>query len=256
MSDDEWPEPAVDYVQVIADTKLILGHRNAQWSLAGPSLEDDIGGASAAQEEIGHFRQLANELASQGRDIEWLNGDREPEEFNNAACLDRIEGAWPSYVASVAPADRAAWYMLDAIDREDLDGLLTKMGEDEYFHLEYHDARLETLAEDDPKTIQATLETTLPQALAFIGPETYDESEDPVFEAGFTDRPVAELREAFEAHYRELFAGTDVSLDGVDWSVPDPEEWDEVRRRVGGGSIGDADARQLRGTENELFAMN
>lgn len=254
MSD--WPEPAVDYVQAIADTKLLIGHRNAQWSLAGPSLEDDIGGASASQDEIGHFRQLIRELESQGREKDWLNGERAPEEFNNAACLDRIEGPWPVYVASVAPADRAAWYMLDAIDREDLDGLITKMGEDEYFHLEYHDARLETLAEEDPETIQEALETTLPQALAFIGPETYDEEDDPLFEAGFTDRPVAELREAFSDHYRDLFADTEVSLDGVDWDSPDPDEWDETRRRVGGGSISESDVQQLRGTENELFAMD
>ncbi|KYH23836.1 phenylacetic acid catabolic protein [Halalkalicoccus paucihalophilus] len=254
MSD--WPEPAVDYVQAIADTKLVLGHRNAQWSLAGPSLEDDIGGASAAQEEIGHFRQFVNELASQGREKDWLNGKRNAEEFNNAACLDRIDGDWPAYVASIAPADRAAWYMIDSIAVEHLDGLITKMGEDEYFHLEYHDARLETLAEDDPEGIQSTLETTLPQALAFIGPAEYDKETDPLIQAGFTNRSITEIREAFEEHYRNLFAETDVSLDGVDWDAPVREEWDEVRRRVGGGSIGEADARQLRGTENELFAMD
>ncbi|MHC3438229.1 Phenylacetic acid catabolic protein [Natrialbaceae archaeon A-gly3] len=254
MSD--WPEPAVDYVQAITDTKLVLGHRSAQWCLTGPSLEDDIGGASAAQEEIGHFRQLVSELASQGRDEAWLNGQRDPEEFNNAACLDRIEGEWPVYVASVAPADRAAWYMLEAIDRDDLDGLITKMGEDEYFHLEYHDARLEALAEEVPETIQEALETTLPQALAFIGPETYDHEGDPLYQTGFTDRSVSELREAFADHYRSLFAGTDVSLDGVDWNAPGPDEWDETRRRVDDGSISDTDVRQLRGTENELFAAN
>lgn len=253
---NDWPDSAVDYVQAVTDTKLVLGHRNAQWSLAGPSLEDDIGGASAAQEEIGHFRQLVRELENQGRETEWLNGKRDAEEFNNAACLDRIDSEWPAYVASIAPADRAAWYMIDAIDREGLQGLITKMGEDEYFHLEYHDARLETLAEEDPETIQATLETTLPQALAFIGPEAYDEKEDPLFTAGFTDRSIAELREAFAEHYRELFADSDVSLEGVDWNSPDPMEWDEVRRRVGSGSISETDVRQLRGTENELFAMN
>lgn len=251
----EWPESAIDYVQAIADTKLVLGHRNAQWSLAGPSLEDDIGGASAAQEEIGHFRQFINELQSQGRDIDWLNGQRDAEEFHNAACLDRIDGNWPTYVASVAPADRAAWYLIDAIDRDDLDGLITKMGEDEYFHLEYHDARLETLAEENPDTIQTTLETTLPQALAFIGPAEYDETKDPLFQAGFTNRSVAEIRKAFEGHYRDLFANTAVALDGVNWDSPALSEWNEVRRRVGDGSISDADTRQLRGTENELFAM-
>ncbi|GAB7021306.1 Phenylacetic acid catabolic protein [Halostagnicola bangensis] len=252
----EWPEPAVDYVQAISDTKLVLGHRYAEWSLSGPSLEDDIGGASAAQEEIGHVRQLARELESQGRDLDWLNGQREPEAFSNAACLDSIEGTWTEYVASIAPADRAAWYLLDAIDRDDLDGLITKMGEDEYFHLEYHDARLETLAEDDPETVQNTLETTLPQALALIGPEAYDEDADPVFETGFTDRPIAEIRAAYIEHYRSLFDGTDVSLENVDWDQPALEDWDETRRRTGSGSISQTDVEQLRGEKNKMFTMN
>ncbi|WP_247004202.1 Phenylacetic acid catabolic protein [Halosolutus gelatinilyticus] len=256
MSDDTWPELALDYVQAVYDTKLLLGHRYAQWSLSGPSLEDDIGGASAAQEEIGHVRQLARELEGQGRDADWLSGDREPDEFANAACLDRIDGEWPSYIASIAPADRASWYLIDAIDRDDLFGLITKMGEDEYFHLEYHDARLETLAEDDPETIQRTLETTLPQTLSLIGPTAYDADEDPVFGSGFTDRPVAEIRESFANHYRELFAETDVSLENVDWNAPALEEWDETQRRAGGGAISDEDVRQLRGEENELFFMN
>ncbi|ADB62993.1 phenylacetic acid catabolic family protein (plasmid) [Haloterrigena turkmenica DSM 5511] len=255
MSED-WSEAAVDYVQAIYDTKLLLGHRYAQWSLSGPSLEDDIGGASAAQEEIGHVRQLARELEEQGRDADWLSGHRDPDEFANAACLDRIDGEWTTYMASIAPADRAAWYLIDAIGRDDLSGLITKMGEDEYFHLEYHDARLETLAAEDPETVQQTLETTLPQTLALIGPAAYDEDEDPLYQTGFTDRPIAEIRESFAQHYRDLFAGTDVSLEGVDWDAPALEEWDETRRRVDTGSISDTDVEQLRGEANELFAMN
>ncbi|SFS90628.1 Phenylacetic acid catabolic protein [Halostagnicola kamekurae] len=252
----EWPEPAVDYVQAISDTKLLLGHRYAEWSLSGPSLEDDIGGASAAQEEIGHVRQLARELEGQGRDLEWINGGRDPEEFANAACLDRIDGNWTEYVASIAPADRAAWYLIDAIDREDLDGMFTKMGEDEYFHLEYHDARLETLAEEDPETVQQTLETTLPQALALIGPSEYDEEADPVYTAGFTDRSVADIRDAYIDHYQRLFEGTDVSLEGVEWDEPALEDWDEKRRRSDSGSISQTDVEQLRGEKNQLYTMN
>lgn len=252
----EWPEPAVEYVQAVADTKLILGHRYAQWSLAGPSLEDDIGGSSAAQEEIGHVRQLFRELQQQGRDQEWLQGHRGPEEFRNAGSLDAIDGEWAEYMATVGPVDRAAWYLLDAIDRDDMDGLITKIGEEEYFHLEYHDARLLTLAEEQPEVIEETLRGTLPQTLAFIGPAEYDDEADPLFEAGFTGRSVASVRETFADHYRTLFDDTAVSLDDVDWSSPDANGWDETRRRVGSGVISDADLSQLRGEGNEIFAMN
>ncbi len=252
MSD--WPEGAAELVLAIADTKLLLGHRYAQWTLGGPSLEDDMGGASAAQEEIGHVRQLFRLLAERGFDAAWLEGDREPTEFRNAACLDRVRRDWAAFLATAAPADRAAWYLLDAIDHDDLRGLVARIGEDEYFHLEYHDARLETLADDEPATVRAAFESALPAALAFVGPASHDADGDPLFGA-FTDRPVADVRAALIAHYESLFDGTDVSLDGVDVDGPAPEAWDPVRRRVGGGGPDEADLEQLTGARNREFAV-
>lgn len=249
----EWPSGAPAYVQAIADTKLILGQRYAQWSLAGPTLEDNMGGASAAQEEIGHVRQFNRLLSQQGRDERWLEGDRSPQEFANAASLDDVGDSWVSFTSAVAPTDRATWYLIDAIDHEAFGGMVTKMGEDEYFHLEYHDATLETLAADEPRALQSALEATLPDVLAFIGPATDDAEADSLYRSGFTDRPIAELREAFRDHYQALFAQTDVSLTDVDWDVPDPEAWDETRRRVGDGSITDADVAQLSGERNAEF---
>ncbi|MHC3437476.1 Phenylacetic acid catabolic protein [Natrialbaceae archaeon A-gly3] len=252
----EWSSEAVDYVQAIADTKLMIGHRFAQWSLAGPTLEDNIGGTSSTQEEIGHVRQLFDALEEQGRDREWLEGERDPEEFANVSSLDTTGEDWQSFIAAVGPADRAAWYLLDAIALDDLEGLLTAIGEDEFFHLEYYDARLQTLAEEEPEKLQAALEETLPASLAFIGPAEHDEESDPLVDAGFTDRSAAEIREAFRDHYETLFEGTDVSLENVDWSAPDTEAWDEARRRVTDGGPTDQDVSQLRGEKNAAFAAN
>lgn len=255
MSDTDWPEGADDFVQAIADTKLLLGHRYAQWTLAGQTLEDDIGGAASAQEEIGHVRQLFRALMDHGRDRSWLEGNREPDEFANAAALDTNPDAWPAFLATAGPVDRAAWFLLDAIDHPDLDGLITKIGEDEYFHLEFHDARLEILAEDDPSTIESRLDEVIPATLAFLGPAGYDSDADPLYRTGFTDRPVSELRDAFRSHYEDVLAGTPVSLENVAWSEPDMDSWDPVRRRVEGGGITDEDLRQLRGEKNQVFAL-
>jgi ring-1,2-phenylacetyl-CoA epoxidase subunit PaaC len=252
---NEWPEPAVDFVQAIADTKLVLSHRYAQWSLAGPSLEDDIGGASAAQEEIGHARQLFRLLEQQGRDGDWLRGERGAEEFANAASLDQVGDDWVSFIGSVGPTDRAAWYLLDAIDHDDFGGLVTKMGEDEYFHLEYHDARLETLAGEQPRAVQSVLETAIPAALAMIGPPTHTEEQDPVYASGFTSRAVAELRDAFADHYRDLVSDTAISSDAFDWDVPSAEAWDERRRRADPGGLDEADLEMLRGSASQEFVV-
>jgi ring-1,2-phenylacetyl-CoA epoxidase subunit PaaC len=252
---DEWPEPAVEFVQAITDTKLVLSHRYAEWMLNGPSLEDDIGGASAAQDEVGHVRQLIRLLEGQGRETDWLEGNRAPDEFRNAACLDDTSETWVEFLGSVAAADRAVWYMLDSITHEDFEGMVQKIGEDEFFHLDYHNARLETLANENPDELQTVLESTLPDALAFIGPATYDENTDPLVESGFTDRSAADLREAFLSHFEEQFDATAVSLDGIDQDAPAPDDWDETRRRVGSGAISQSVVDSLRGVENEMFRV-
>lgn len=255
MSDtDVWPEGAVDFVQSIADTKLLLSLRYAEWMLSGPALEDDIAGANAAQDELGHIRQLFRLLQDQGRESEWLEGNRTPEEFANVQTLDRAADDWATHVVQVASADWAAWLLLDAITHEEF-SVVQKIGEDEYFHLEHHDGRLESLADTEPEALQSALEAILPGVLAFIGPPEYDGDTDPLVQTGFTDRSVAELRDAFMARYENLLDGTDVSLAGIDNDYPPREEWDAERRRTTTDGI-DADVIDvLQGVKNEEFAM-
>jgi len=254
-AESRWPAVARDYVQAIADTKLLLGQRYGEWMLKGPNLEDDISGASNGQDEIGQVRQLFRLLEKQGVDRDWLETDREPAEYANAQPLDEEAEAWPTFMVQVALADRAAWLLLDAIQHEDFTGMVQKMGEDEYFHLEHHDARLETLAVDQPEAVEAALERYFPGILAFIGPATHGAGEDPLVEAGFTDRAVAEIRGAFREHYVDLFAGTDVTVPALADDVPDPDEWDEKRRRSGDGHIDRSVADQLQGVTNREYVI-
>ena len=255
MSDDGWPQAAVDYVQAIADTKLLLGQRYGEWMLKGPNLEDDISGASNAQDEIGQVRQLFRLLQRQGVDEDWLESERDPEEYANAATLDAEAEAWPTFIVQAALTDRAAWLLLDAIDHDDFTGMVQKMGEDEYFHLEHHDGRLETLAEDQPEAVEAALERYVPQILAYVGPATYDAESDPLVGAGFTDRPAAEIRGAIHEHYVTLFEGTEVSVPALDDDVPDPESWDGTRRRVGDSHVDPDVVDQLQGVSNREYVI-
>lgn len=254
-SEPAWPAEAVDLVQAVADTKLLLSQRYAEWMLAGPALEDDIAGASAAQDEIGHVRQLFRLLEQQGRDGDWLEGEREATEFANVASLDSKPESWIELVAAADAAERAAWYLLDAIVHEDFDGLAERIGQDEYFHLEHLDGRLETLATEHPAALRSALESSLPAALSLLGPATHVDDEDPLFAAGFTDRSVAEMREAYRDTYEGLLDGTAVSLSDVDWDAPDPDAWDPERRRVGDGGPDAATLDSLRGTENAEFVI-
>jgi ring-1,2-phenylacetyl-CoA epoxidase subunit PaaC len=255
---DGWPPEAVDYVQAVADTKLLLSHRYAEWMLSGPALEDDIAGASAAQDELGHVRQLFRLLGQQGRDDDWLEGDRSPAEFANAATLDDNPATWVDFVVRLGLTERAAWYLIDAIDHEDFDGLGTRIGQDEFFHLEFLDGRLETLTGDRPDDVRVAMETALPGVLAFLGPAAYDDGTDPLVAAGFTDRSAAVLRSSFRDKYEEILAGTAVSLADldVDWDAPSVETWDATRRRVGEGSVSTDDVELLSGVRSAEFAID
>lgn len=251
MSD--WPDHAVDYVQAIADTKLVLSQRYAERMLAGPSLEDNIAGASAAQDEAGQVRQLFRLLEQQGVEREWLHNERSPEEYANAASLDDPADNWTEFLVQSALTDRAAWLLLDAIVAEGFEGMVQKMGEDEYFHLEHHDGRLETLAEDDSEALEAAFAEYLPDVLAFVGPADYDADSDPLLEAEFTDRSAAEIHDALIGHYEELLADTDVDV--PDAEAPSEDDWNAERRRVGGGSVEEEVVTELQGVRNKAFSM-
>lgn len=254
-SEGDWPDAAVDYVQAIADTKLLLGHRYGERMASGQSIEDDTANMNLAQEEFGHVRQLYERLEEQGRSRQWLEHERDPGEFANASLLDEPVPDWTEFIVRMSLLDRAAWLLLDAIDHEDVTGIVRKIAEEEYFHLERGDGWLEQLAEEKPEALEAALATALPETLAFVGPATYDGETDPVYQSGFTDTPVAELREALIEHYENLFADTPVSLEDVDLDAPDPDAWDETRRREGEGTIAEDTAATIRGEKNREFAV-
>lgn len=250
---DEWPAEAVDYVQAVADTKLMLSHWYAECAFLGPNIADNIALLSQVQDEYGHARQLFFLLEAQGRDPDWLRGERDSREFRNAATLDEPADDWLELLVRSSLTDRAALLMLDAIVHEDFDGLVEKISEEEYSHLEFQDAWFRTLAESEPGAVEVALSEALPDVLAFLGPAEYDDESDPVVQTGFTDRSPRALREALVEHVDDLLAGTDVEVPDLDG--PSLDVWDSERRRTvdGGPEARVIDA--IRGVENREFAV-
>jgi ring-1,2-phenylacetyl-CoA epoxidase subunit PaaC len=250
--DDGWPGVAVDYVQAIADTKLMLSHWYAEQAFLGPNINDNTALLSLTQDEYGHARQLFFRLEKQGRDGDWLRGDRDGSELSNAATTDGPAPDWTTFEVAFGLTDRAALLLLDAIDHEDFAGLTDKIAEEEYSHTDFHDGWLEHLATTNPAGVQAALADALPDILAFLGPATYDAETDPVYATGFTDRPVSDLRTALLDHCEAVTDGTDVT-------VPDPDPidetvWNEQRRRIADTAVATDVLETIRGTRNREFA--
>lgn len=248
----DWSPEAVDFVQSLADTKLLLSHWYADQAFLGPNIGDNIALFSMTQDEYGQVRQFYLQLDRQGRDEDWLRSERDTRDFSNAATTDGPAADWAEFEVKFGLTDRAALLLLDAIDHEDFTGLTDKMAEEEYSHTDFHDGWLEYLAHEDPAAFQAALEDHFEDVLAFIGPAAYDEDTDPLYTSGFTDRSVAELRGAFLDYLDDITEGSDVV-------VPEPaevplESWDEERRRVAAGSIEGSVLESIRGTENLEYA--
>jgi len=87
----EQKQPLVELLLSIADDKLMLGHRNADWTGLGPLLEEDIAFSSLAQDDLAHASALYALVAelTEG-DADAIAYGRKPEEYR---CAHLVETA-------------------------------------------------------------------------------------------------------------------------------------------------------------------
>ena len=79
----------------LADDKLLLSHRDAEWTGHAPILEEDIALANIAQDELGHAVGWLNlRRTLDGSDPEGLAFRRGPEQFRNSALTELPKGDW------------------------------------------------------------------------------------------------------------------------------------------------------------------
>ncbi len=86
---DESRTALVQLLLSIADDKLLLGHRNADWTGLAPILEEDIAFSSMAQDELAHasalYEFVANRLDTKA---DRLAFGRKPEEYRCAQIVE------------------------------------------------------------------------------------------------------------------------------------------------------------------------
>src|SRR5579864_5899965 len=100
MTDQVAAKPVLaELIAGLADNKLFLGRRYAEWCTAAPSLESAVAAAAMAQDEIGHARSLYPLL----KDVSGTSSEVEPEtrtQFTSAGFLDRPFESWSDFVAA------------------------------------------------------------------------------------------------------------------------------------------------------------
>jgi ring-1,2-phenylacetyl-CoA epoxidase subunit PaaC len=85
----ELQEPLAELLLSVADDKLCLGHRNADWTGLAPMLEEDIAFSSLAQDELAHASALYQMVAGLGgTTVDRLAYGRKPEEYRCAQIVE------------------------------------------------------------------------------------------------------------------------------------------------------------------------
>ena len=224
----------------IADSNWVLGHWYVNCMLNGRELTDFTSMAGIAEEKLGHARALFRFMEEYyGLPEHQLEFARSAHGIHSMALLDAPPENWADFILTLFLADKALWRFADTLRKGGFApaaNLMTRFGEEAYFHQLCIDGWLKALDDGERNDLAAALAVRLPQVLPwFDGTEP-----DSLIDAGIRTEPLASARERFEADVRNLsepvpsVAGV-VSKHAFDGAKPIP--WDARRRRPLGSAL-------------------
>ena len=222
----------------LADNKLLLGMRYAEWATRAPSLEADIAAAAMGLDELGHSRVLYGCLEPIGDDPRGPQRETDPGSYLALPYFDDPWSSWGQFVAANAVLDTAFTVMIQALVEGDVEVLrsrLRKMLSEERYHFLHGRSWLQSGIEEAP------LREAWRQAIEWFGPP--DGEVEELRRAGTLAMGPAQLVARLEERLETAAPGL-----AVDWS-----DWDPVRRRGRRGVIDARTFAMLRGLEERRF---
>lgn len=253
--DEPTLEGVRDLILVLADSKRLLGYRYAEWMLGAPELETGIACSSMAQDEWGHARLLYALLKGFDDDVDALEHGRDPDAYRNMAVLDEPAESWPDVVALMTLADGALSVQFEALREsayEPLRQRVDKLLEEERFHDAHGRAWFRRLAEGSTASrnaLRSSVERMLGPVLGWFGPDS-DRSAR-LEDSGVVSQRGSALRDRLLDRIAPLLQSVDLAgSESVDLA-----DFDEARRRSGGGGPDVETIRKVRGDHNRAFLM-
>ncbi|MDQ7028267.1 MAG: Phenylacetic acid catabolic protein [Ardenticatenia bacterium] len=229
--DADTRQALINLIWAIADSKVVLGRRYAEWANRAPVLESGVAAAAMAQAELGHTRALYMLL----RAFPEVPADVTDEEqfrdhYNAPSFLDRPLAKWTEFVAVNLIFDGALTEVIKAMRGsayEPLAQRIDKMLEEERFHQMHGRDWLRRLARQS-EAARAELEEAvgrvLPETLCWFGRDD-DAGAVRLVELGIVDATPDELRRRLTALLTPLLeeAGVRVSVDTLPWEQFNPQ---------------------------------
>ncbi len=209
--------PLTQLLLSIADDRLILAHRNSDWTGLGPDLEEDIAFSDMSQEQIGHAQALYELVAVlTGGSADALAFGRRPEEYR---CADVLavpdEFDWAVSVARqflFDHFDRLRLARLVQSSYKPLASLAERLRVEQTLHAEHVDTWLIQLGRGDHAAnlrLQSALDHLAPHAPLLLEPT---EAVEAVEAAGLYPKLEADMFDAWAGDVNKVAARADLSL--------------------------------------------
>lgn len=165
-------KPLIDLLLALADDKLMLGHRNSDWTGLAPILEEDIAFSSLAQDEIAHAQTLYDLISSlTGKSADETAYGRSAEEYRCATIVELPDDYnWAVAIARRFFCDHFDLLRLKRLSQSSykpLADLASRLHAEEKVHVEHVDAWLVRLGhgnDDSKQRLQDALDTIAPYA--------------------------------------------------------------------------------------------
>jgi ring-1,2-phenylacetyl-CoA epoxidase subunit PaaC len=205
--------------------------------LNGRELTDFTSMAGIAEDKLGHTRALFRFMEEYFELPEYqLEFGRSAEQIHSMALLDAPPQNWADFVLTLYLADAALWRFANTLREGNfapVANLVTKFGEEAYFHQLCIDGWLKALDDTERADLITALETRLPGALLWFD----SEDSDVLLDEGIRTQRLADAKVSMiETVLNKLASIIDLddeqlkSLAGAERA----SQWDGKRRRAAG----------------------
>ena len=175
-------QPMIDLLLAVADDKLMLGHRNSDWTGLGPILEEDIAFSSLAQDEIAHA-QVIYELLSPlvDKTADELAYGRSVDQYRCAQIVELPDNFdWAVAIARQFFCDHFDRLRLRALSHSSykpLADVASRLAAEEQVHVDHVDAWIVRLGrgnDESKRRLQTALDQLSPMAPMLFEPVDHE----------------------------------------------------------------------------------